>query len=160
MAIENFSWVLEGKLAGMAEPTGLRWGPEESILTDLRELFRRGVRCLLSAKPMEPGFGRLCQTAALKWIYYPIDNFSIPEDPLKFHDIVTEALEEVQRGNPVCVHCYAGIGRTGMVLSCLAGRYLHMKPDKAIRLVRSARESFDTDEQVLFAREYLMTVGG
>ena len=158
MSIENFSWVLAGKLAGMAEPTGLHTGSDKHVVSDLEELFRRGIRCILSVKPMDSGFGGLCSRASLKWLYYPVENFSVPENPLEFHRVLTETLSEMERGNPVCVHCYAGIGRTGLVLSCLVGRFLRVSPNEAIQLVRQARESFDTDEQIFFAREYLRAV--
>jgi len=68
---------------------------------------------------------------------------------------VAKALDTIHSGLSVCVHCYAGIGRTGLVLACLAGRLLGMSGREAVRLVRSAREAFDTEEQVRFVHAYL-----
>ena len=110
---------------------------------------------LFSVKPMDRGFGALCRRAGLRWLYYPIDNFEIPRDTAAFDRVLAKALNTIHAGLAVCVHCYAGIGRTGLVLACVAGKLLGVGAAEAVRLVRSAREAFDTEEQVRFVHAYL-----
>ena len=153
--IDNFSWVIPDKLAGMAMPTGVSYGSDAMIQSDLEELRSSGVGCIFSVKPMERRFGDLCTKAGLRWLYYPIDNFDTPRDAAAFDRVMGRALDTIRSGVAVCVHCYAGIGRTGLVLACLAGKLLGAPPAEAVRLVRSGREAFDTEEQVRFVHAYL-----
>lgn len=155
MSIRNFSWVLPGKLSGMAMPGSLYYSTVDYILADLTELYEKGVRCLVSLKQMEDTFGSLCEKAGIKWLHFPIDNFGIPANFDTFKELIESCIESINLNLPVCVHCYAGIGRTGMVLACLVGKYLSVGADSAIRLVKSNREALDTEEQVLFVRRFL-----
>jgi protein-tyrosine phosphatase len=55
----------------------------------------------------------------------------------------------------VCVHCHAGIGRTGLVLACAIGRYLALSSEKAIAVVRRVRLSIETVVPEDFIKEFL-----
>ncbi len=155
MSIRNFTWVLPGKLSGMAMPGSPDYSTVDYILADLTELYEKGVRCLVSLKQMEDTFGSLCGKANIKWRHFPIENFGIPANIDAFKALVESCIESINNKQPVCVHCYAGIGRTGMVLACLVGKYLSVGADDAIRLVKSNREALDTEEQALFVQRFL-----
>jgi protein-tyrosine phosphatase len=99
--------------------------------------------------------GPHCRAAGLEWHYYPIADFGIPENIDGFDDLITTIIDSMDRNRPVCVHCFAGIGRTGLVLCCTLGRYLKLPAERAIRAVRKVRSALETREQVSFVGRYL-----
>lgn len=150
----NFSWVIPGRLAGAALPGGYAGSPHDA-LTDLRDLRELGVRCLVSLTDSASFLGPLCEQAGLSWLFSPIPDFGIPDDEEAFDTLVETLLRRLEEGVPVCAHCYAGIGRTGLLLSCLVGRHLGLPPEAAIRRVRAARAALETSEQERFVLRYL-----
>lgn len=155
----NFSWVLPGALAGSALPGGYAAGAQPA-LDDLRELRELGVRCLVSLSDRAEAFGPLCEQAGLEWLYHPIPEFGIPEDEEGFDALVRELQGRLQRGVSVCAHCYAGVGRTGLLLCCLVGRHLRLPAAEAIARVRAARRAIETPEQERWVHRFLRRPGG
>ena len=96
--IENFSWVLTGKLAGSALPGHFQY-QEEGLRFDLNQLYDLGVRCLVSVLELDRSFERLCRRAGLDWLYLPIDDFSVPSDDRRFSDLVDSILSRIETGN-------------------------------------------------------------
>jgi protein-tyrosine phosphatase len=148
--LRNFSWVIPGLLAGSALP-----GWDGKLADDLAELARLGVRRLVSLTDEAAGFGDACRQARLQWDYFPIDNFAVPDDLKAFDALVRRLLSDLAAGQPVCVHCYAGVGRTGLLLACLLGRFRGFAAAEAIRRVRAARPALETPDQERFVRRYL-----
>jgi atypical dual specificity phosphatase len=155
--IRNFSWVIPRRLAGAALPgEGAPWSGEY-ILSDLMELRAKGIRHLVSLTDYAREFAPYCRKAGLRWTYFPIRDFQVPEDPARFAELVDTLYGEIAAGQAVCVHCFAGIGRTGLVLACVVGIYYDIDGDAAVRRVRAARPSLETDEQELFVQRFLST---
>jgi protein-tyrosine phosphatase len=159
--IDNFSWVIRDKLAGSAIPdeayggrTAL-FGAGGLLATDLADLYGRGIRCLVSLTDRAADLGSHCRTAGLEWHYYPITDFGIPDSMESFDNLITAIIDSMNRDRPVCVHCFAGIGRTGLVLCCTVGRYLQLPAAQAIATVRDVRSALETREQESFVRRYL-----
>jgi len=72
----------------------------------------------------------------LEVIHLPISDFDIPtQDELS--TAIEAALDRLRAGHNLAVHCYAGYGRTGMFLACMARRVFSMSADEAIDWVRS-----------------------
>jgi atypical dual specificity phosphatase len=160
----NFSWVVPGRLAGLSQPglgaardlrreaRGLRRGGLAAQLAELRAL---GLDCLVSLTESAADFGPSCAEAGLAWEYFPIPEFDIPEDELAFRRLVERLLARLAAGQAVGVHCYAGVGRTGLLLACLLGRLQGLPGEEAIRRLRLLRPALETPEQEQFVRRYL-----
>ena len=78
---------------------------------------------------------RECRKAQLEWIGFPIDDFEVPEDAKVFSALIDRIIGYVKKETPVCVHCQAGVGRTGLVLACVLGRMFGLDGKKAIAAV-------------------------
>ena len=68
-------------------------------------------------------------------IHLPIPDFSVPRKKDLKH-AVDAALEKARSGLNIVIHCYAGIGRTGLFAACLAKRVFGLSGEEAIRWVR------------------------
>jgi atypical dual specificity phosphatase len=141
-----FSWIEKPYLAAMAKPR-----TEE----ELRWLRNNGIDILISLTE-EPPARRLVNQAGLMQVHIPIVDFSPPSQ----QDLET-AVAAIQHakdsGLGAAVHCGAGLGRTGTILSAW---YVHggLTSSDAIKKVRLLRPgSVETPEQEealhLFARE-------
>lgn len=123
--------------------------------SDLRELRRLGIRCLVSLTDAAAGFGPACAAAGLDWEYFPIEEFDVPAERAAFDALVERLLHRLDQGEAVCVHCWAGIGRTGLLLACLLGRFQRLGAAEAIRRLRALRPALETREQERFVERYL-----
>ncbi len=149
MTLTNFSWVIPGKLSGSSMPrcTDGR--------NDVLWLAEQGVKVLVSlSRPYGP-VEDVCREAGVTWIDHPIPDFGVPEDQIVFDDLVEDLIDNMDSHHPVCVHCQAGIGRTGLVLSCIMGKYLSLSSRSAIKAVKKVRPAIETSEQEEFIRQYL-----
>jgi len=154
MSIKNFSWVLPGKLAGSDIP-GRNSNEIDNIRSDIQMLRSNGILHLVSLERPQGPFEKICSEAEITWTFFPIPDFGVPEDCFKFKALVSNIIERFKAGDPVCIHCHAGIGRTGMVLSCVVGQYFSIDAALAITSVKKVRAALDTIEQETFVKEFL-----
>lgn len=144
MALREFSWVIEGELAGMSQPDGL---PE-----DLAELRRLGVAALVNLTP-EDWPREVVERSGLAYLQLPIEDFSPPR-PEQVDAFVEFCEESILRGRPVAVHCRAGRGRTGTMIACYLVRR-GMSAEEAIGRTCSLRPgSIETCKQKQAVRDY------
>lgn len=153
--MDNFSWVIPDKLAGSALPGGRLDAPKERVLSDLTFLFDQGVRVLVSLQKMPLDFGGHCAAAGLSWIHFPIEDFEAPASMEIFAELVDRIIAHMNSNQPVCVHCRAGVGRTGLVLTCIVGRIFDVGADIALATVRKSRSALDTNDQRDFVNAFL-----
>jgi protein-tyrosine phosphatase len=152
LSVNNFSWVIPRKLGGCALPNF-------TIEGTAAWLAEQGVDMLVSfALPPGP-VEKECSRNGIEWVYYPVDDYGVPDDRASFAALVDKIVEAVKGGRGVCLHCYAGIGRTGMGLACAVGKYLSLPYEQAVAAVRKARESIESVEQENFTKAFLNDCG-
>ncbi|XP_014817377.1 PREDICTED: dual specificity protein phosphatase 23 [Calidris pugnax] len=132
----NFSWVAEGRLAGLAMPR------EPGHYRFLRG---QGVRHLVSLSERAPPHHGCCPDLQLHRLRIPDFTPPTPQQIQSFLQLVEEANA---RGEAVAVHCMLGHGRTGTMLACYLAKAREMSGDAAIQEIRRLRPgSIETREQ-------------
>ena len=129
--LANFSWLIEGKLAGAAKPGG-----ENSEEEDLQFLHEMGVQAMITLCA-EPCKADLLQKYNIRLKHLPVEDFEAPDFEL-IEKAVTFIERRLAHNEPVLVHCRAGFGRTGTILACYLIKK-GMPPTQALAEVRRAR---------------------
>ena len=145
---DNFSWIIEKKLAGSAIPTSkeeVDWLKEEGVksIVTIRE------------QPLDENW-----VDGIKYLHVHSNDMGVPE----FDDLVNSVdfiHSRIMANEPVMVHCLAGLGRTGTILACYLIKYQNTSADDAIQKIRKERhgsiQSFSQEEMIFrfekFVRE-------
>jgi len=141
MRVRNFSWVLPGRLAGMAQPGAFR-----DLDEDLADLAAAGVTLVITLTEAPLPIAALARHG-LCGLHLPVEDYAAPS-----HAQLAEIARRLGSGEgPIAVHCFAGQGRTGTALAaCLAAEGL--APADAIARIRALRpgsiETFDQERAV------------
>jgi len=140
---DNFSWIIEEKLAGSAIPTSKE---------EVDWLKQEGVKSIVTIReePLEDEWIK-----DVNYLHVHSNDMGIPE----FSDLVNSVdfiHQRITNDEPVMVHCLAGLGRTGTILACYLIKYEDMAADDAIEKVRRERhgsiQSF-SQEEIIFRFE-------
>tara|TARA_B100000959_G_scaffold123135_1_gene129241 strand:+ start:96 stop:590 length:495 start_codon:yes stop_codon:yes gene_type:complete len=140
---DNFSWIIEEKLAGSAIPTSKE---------EIDWLKQEGVKSIVTIReePLEDEWIK-----GVNYLHVHSNDMGIPE----FSDLVNSVdfiHQRITNDEPVMVHCLAGLGRTGTILACYLIKYEGMTADDAIEKVRRERhgsiQSF-SQEEIIFRFE-------
>ena len=143
---DNFSWIIEKKLAGSAIPTSkeeVDWVKQEGVksIVTIRE------------EPLEDEWIK-----DVIYLHVYSNDMGVPE----FDDLVNSVdfiHQRITNNEPVMVHCLAGLGRTGTILACYLIKYEEMSADDAIQKVRNERygsiQSF-SQEEIIFRFEKMV----
>ena len=85
--------------------------------------------------------------AGMSVIHLPIQDFGVP-DEIELRNSVERAVQILQDGHNLAIHCSAGIGRTGTFAACLAKCVLGVTGEQAIEWIRQlVPGAVETDEQ-------------
>ena len=140
---DNFSWIIEEKLAGSAIPTSKE---------EIDWIKQEGVKSIVTIReePLEDEWIK-----DVNYLHVHSNDMGIPE----FSDLVNSVdfiHQRITNDEPVMVHCLAGLGRTGTILACYLIKYEDMTADDAIKKVRRERhgsiQSF-SQEEIIFRFE-------
>ena len=140
---DNFSWIIEEKLAGSAIPTSK---------DEIDWIKQEGIRSIVTIReePLEDEWIK-----DVNYLHVHSNDMGIPE----FSDLVNSVdfiHQRITNDQPVMVHCLAGLGRTGTILACYLIKYEDMTADDAIEKVRRERhgsiQSF-SQEEIIFRFE-------
>ncbi|MDM8000146.1 MAG: dual specificity protein phosphatase family protein [Dehalococcoidia bacterium] len=146
MSTLNFSWLIEGEVAGHSAPVSAE---------DLAYLKREGIRALVR---MEDEYrvqvtAEQIQEQGLVDLYQPVADFTAPT--LRQIERMIRFIEgNVAEGRPVGVSCHAGIGRTGTVLACYLVKKGRSAEDALLEVALKRRAAIETEEQKEAVREY------
>ncbi|MHC4307051.1 MAG: dual specificity protein phosphatase 23 [Planctomycetota bacterium] len=135
--IRNFSWLIEGEIAGMAKPA--------SSVYDFEFLKDNGFEAIVSLSEL-PLSEVLIEEFGFTVKHIPVRDFEAPTLE-QIENFVAFAENVRSEGKKLVVHCDAGIGRTGTMLACYLVSKGYSAAD-AIEEVRIRRPgSLETIEQ-------------
>ncbi len=163
--LNNFYWVIENELAGMALPTASRayaylenadQAAQEEMQREIRDLkdLRIGAVVSLTEYPLAE---KSITDADLNYLHIPVPDMTAPTQSQ-----IKEFVDFVQQNNkderPVVVHCLGGIGRTGTMAACylVSKGYASSDAVHAVRLCRPGAVETRWQEESIIEYEMLL----
>jgi protein-tyrosine phosphatase len=153
----------QGTLAVTARPRGGEWLDDE-----IAAWKRAAVHTVVSLlTPEEHADLDLAQERSkveahgMEFISFPIPDRGVPESQRKLSQLLEKLDKELHRGRNVVVHCRQGVGRAGLVASCLLVAE-GLSPDAAAQQVSDVRGVTvpETEEQRRWIEHYAIRFTG
>jgi len=119
--IKHCYWVKEGSLLAGEYPRDL---DNTTSVTKIESLKSAGISVFIDLT--EENDGLLPYTELLgsnSRQNFPIYDLSVPESPLVTKEILDTIDHHIACGRMIYVHCWGGIGRTGVIIGCWLSRH-------------------------------------
>lgn len=117
----------------------------QQLEASLRWLRTQGIESLVSLLRADENRvlhldteGKICQREGIDFKWLPVPDHSIPESLPEFRLVAEHLQRELRAGKAIGAHCYAGIGRSCMLLACLLCLE-GLKPEEAFARLSAAR---------------------
>jgi hypothetical protein len=161
----NTYWLVPGTLLAGEYPGAL---DSEEARRRLRRFLAAGVRHfidLTEVGELEPYAELLTEEADFGTSYqrFPIRDVNVPEEPKTVAEIIAAINRGIAEGGITYVHCWGGVGRTGLAVACWL-QERGQTPDEALtgladkwRLCAKSQRmpnSPETAEQVRWVKEW------
>jgi ADP-ribosylglycohydrolase len=160
--IENCYWVIPGQFLAGEYPGDI---DEESSRVKINDMIRSGITAFIDLTEVNEGllpYSGLLETASHQ--RFPIRDVSIPSSTVITVAILDAIDHQIQQGGMVYLHCWGGIGRTGVIVGCWLARH-GFKGEAALARLHELwkqcpkstyRRSPETNEQ----EQYIVKWGG
>ena len=147
-----------------AEIAGKLWlgpmpGRLRPLADDLADLTRQGIARVICLTPSDeirlksPDYAARQGDLGIPVTSFPIGDFGVPDDGGGLKTLAQESARDLKAGRALFVHCAAGIGRTGMVATCILVA-LGLSGDAAISAITAAGSGPETDIQKRLVARY------
>jgi protein-tyrosine phosphatase len=119
--IENCYWVVPGKFLAGEYP---RDKAEESSRNKIHSFVQSGITAFIDLTEENEGllhYSQLLESASYQ--RFPIRDVSTPASIALTTDILDSIDRHVLHGEIVYLHCWGGVGRTGVIVGCWLSRH-------------------------------------
>lgn len=156
MGLIAFPFPLAGKIFRSEMPFS-RYDPTGKLLDDYQQAEISLVVLLAEEEEIQRVAGRDLKAIyahhGIEVLHLPIRDYEAP-DADQLAQALEKILEWVRMGRNLVIHCYAGMGRTGLVAACLAKRVLNLSGEEAVRWVRKTIPgAIESIEQLAFIQD-------
>ncbi len=155
--IKHCYWVVPGKLLAGEYPRNM---DDESSQDKIDALLGSGITAFIDLTEVDEGllpYTRWLQTASHN--RFAIPDYSIPVsegDTIATLDAIDSF---IQQGHMVYVHCWGGIGRTGVIVGCWLARHGFVGQDALDRLgelwLECPKSAYRTSPETSQQEEYI-----
>ena len=131
----NFSWVIDGKLAGSGLPM---------TYSQFFWLIKHGIKTIITVRevPLPSNWFtdsiKNIDSDNINYLHLSVEDFGAPSIE-EIDSTVDYIQRQIDNRKPVMVHCAAGKGRTGTILAAYLLKNENLTAEQAIKKIRNLR---------------------